>query len=194
MKRRRAIQSILGLPALTALERAAPASPLPQQQSDELPKLTTLAGDAVGETSAKYFSPPQMAALLRLGHLLVPATGGRPGASQAKAAEFLDFLLSQSPPERQKLYKAGLDRLQWEAQRRHGKWFEALSAAEAETVLAPLHEPWTYAAPADPFARFLRAAKNDLIAATLNSREFAEAQTARGGRASGMGTYWLPVD
>ena len=61
-------------------------------------------------------------------------------------------------------------------------------------MLAPLKEPWTYAAPADPFVRFLRAAKEDLIAATLNSREFAEAQTARGGRASGMGTYWLPVD
>ena len=193
MRRRRAIQSILGLPALTALEVTAPAGP-PPQQADDLPKLATLAGDAVGDTTSKYFSPPEMAALARLGDLLVPATGGRPGASQAKAAEFLDFLISQSPPERQKLYKQGLDKLQSEAQRRHGKWFEALTAHDAEALLVPLKEPWTYAAPADPFARFLRAAKEDLIAATMNSREFAEAQSARGGRASGMGTYWLPVD
>ena len=193
MKRRRAIQSILGLPALAALQGSAPASPLPQQ-ADELPKLTTVAGDAVGDTAARYFSPPEMAALLRLGDLLVPATSARPGASQARAAEFLEFLISQSPGERQKLYKLGLDRLQSEAQRRYGKWFEALSAREAEPVLAPLKEPWSYAAPAEPFARFLRAAKEDLIAATVNSREFAEAQAARGGRAPGMGTYWLPVD
>lgn len=193
MRRRRAIQSILGLPALTAFEGAAPARPLPQQ-ADEIPKLTTVAGDAVGDTTAKFFSPPEMAALLRLGDLLVPATGGRPGASQAKAGGFLDFLISQSPADRQKLYRQGLDKLQSEAQRRSGKWFEALSAHEAEPLLAPLKEPWTYAAPADPFARFLRAAKEDLIAATLNSREFSEAQAARGGRAPGMGTYWLPVD
>ena len=84
----------------------------------------------------------------------MPATGGRPGASQARAGEFLDFLISQLPAERQKLYRQGLDRLQSESQRRHGKWFEALSEREAEPLLAPLKEPWTYAAPADPFAVF----------------------------------------
>ncbi len=191
MRRRSAIQSILGLPALAALE--APAAAAPQQQEGQQP-LATLPLDAVADGVPKYFSPPEMAALRRLGDLLVPSMGSRPGATQAKAADFLDFLIAQSPADRQRLYKQGLDRLQSEAQRRHGKWFEALTPQEAEPVLAPLKEPWTYAAPADAFARFLRTAKDDLIAATWNSREFAEAQASRGGRASGMGTYWLPVE
>ena len=61
-------------------------------------------------------------------------------------------------------------------------------------MLAPLHEPWTYSALPDLFARFLREAKEDLLTATLNSREFAEAQTAAGRRASGVGTYWYPIE
>jgi len=134
MKRRRAIQSILGLPGLAALQ--APTFATPQQEPQ--PVLTTVTGDAVGEMTVKYFSPPELAALRRLGDLLVPQMGGRPGASQAKAADFLDFLISQSPRERQNLYKAGLDHLQSESQRRSGKWFEALSAREAEPILAPL--------------------------------------------------------
>jgi hypothetical protein len=53
---------------------------------------------------------------------------------------------------------------------------------------------WTYAAPADPFARFLREAKEDLITATMNSREVIEAQAAAGRRGAGIGTYWYPVE
>ena len=47
---------------------------------------------------------------------------------------------------------------------------------------------------ADAFARFLREAKDDLILATFNSREQADAAVAAGRRAPGMGTYWLPIE
>ena len=36
----------------------------------------------------------------------------------------------------------------------------------------PLRAPWTYDAPADPLARFLAAAKQDVRTATVNSREY----------------------
>src|SRR5678815_3340385 len=118
MKRRQAIQALLGAPAIAAI-------PLPAQAQD-MPKLATANAEAVGDAVARFFSAPQMAALRRLGDLVVPGTPGRPGASDAKAAEFLDFLLSQSPADRQALYRAGLDRLQTEARTRSGAAFEAL--------------------------------------------------------------------
>jgi hypothetical protein len=186
MKRRQAIQALLGAPALAAIPLTAIAQ--------EIPKLATSTADAVGDPSAHYFSNPQMAALRRLGDLAVPAGAGRPGARDAKAAEFLDFLIGQSPADRQSLYRNGLDHLQSEARSRFGTAFESLTPQQADAVLAPLHAAWTYAAPADPFARFLREAKEDLMGATMTSRESSDAQAAAGRRGTGMGTYWYPVE
>src|SRR3954469_17365072 len=139
MKRRLAIQALIGAPALTVL-------PLPAQTSQsEIPKLATATADAVGDALPRYFAAPQFAALRKLGDLLIPAAPGRASAAEAKAAEFLDFLISQSPVERQGLYRNGLDRLQSEASRRHSTAFEALSAQQADAILAPLHAAWTYA-------------------------------------------------
>jgi hypothetical protein len=162
--------------------------------AQQMPKLATSTADAVGDPSTRYFSNPQMAALRRLGDLVVPAGAGRPGARDAKAAEFLDFLIGQSPADRQSLYRNGLDHVQNEARSRFSAAFESLTAQQADEVLAPLHAAWTYTAPANPFARFLREAKEDLIAATMNSREYSDAQVAAGRRATGVGTYWYPVE
>ena len=141
-----------------------------------------------------FFSPDQIAALRKLGDLIVPAGEGRPAASDASVAEFLDFLIGRSPAPRQTLYVDGLNHLQSESQRRYRKAFDQLSAEQSSSILAPLSQPWTYAAPADAFARFLREAKEDLIAATVNSREYAAAQQASGRRAGGMGTYWFRIE
>lgn len=187
MKRRQVIQALLGTPVLTAL-------PAPPQAQSETPKLTTATSDAVAEPVRKFFTPTQFATLRRLGDLLVPPGENRPGAVQAKAAEFLDFLLAQSPHSRQVLYSNGLDRLQLESGKRFNHRFEDLTTEQADALLASLHEPWTYRPPLDSFKDFLSVAKDDLLAATLNSREFAEAQTAAGRRAPGMGTYWYPVE
>jgi hypothetical protein len=183
MRRRRVLQSLAALPALGL-----------RAQQAETPKLATTAADAVADATHRYFSAPQYAALEKLGDLVVPAAAARPSASAAHDAAFLDFLISQSPPDRQALYRSGLDRLQSDARARFGKPFEALTSEQAAALLAPLEQPWTYAAPADAFAGFLRAAKDDFIQATVNSREFAEAQTSAGRRAPGLGSYWYPVE
>ena len=189
MKRREAIRALLSAPAVAAI-------PLPAQQSSsqEMPKLATSNAEAVGDAITHFFSAPQLAAMRRLGDLVIPPAPNRPGARDAKAAEFLDFLLAQSPADRQSLYRSGLDHMQSEARRRFHTGFEELTPEQADAVLAPLHTAWTYAAPADPFARFLREAKEDLITATMNSREVIEAQAAAGRRGAGVGTYWYPVE
>lgn len=191
VKRRHVLQALLGTPAIAAIPLPAPAQA--QTQAQEIPKLTTSTPDAVGDPAPHYFSAPQMAALRRLADLVVPPASDRPGARDAKAPEFLDFLLSQSPPARQSLYRNGLDHLQGEARSRFNLAFEALSADQAGAVLAPLHGAWTYAEPVDPHAHFLREVKEDLLTATVNSREYAAAQQAAGRRGTGIGTYWFPV-
>ena len=60
--------------------------------------------------SLRFFDAAQFAALRRLGQILVPARPNAPGAIEAEAAEFLDFLIGQSPADRQSLYRDGTTR------------------------------------------------------------------------------------
>ena len=191
MKRRRLIQSLAALPAAGALPAAA------AQQSPSSPEpaaLTETGAEAAADPVRRFLSQDQLAALVRLGEFVVPPMAGRPGARDAGAAEFLDFLVGQSSPERQKLYRDGLDSLNSEARRTAGKAFSELTLAEAAPLLAPLRGEWSYHGPAQPVAKFLASAKDDLLEATRNSREWADA--ASRGRRGGQGTgyYWLPLD
>ena len=197
MKRRRFFQTIVAVPAATALlgqqQPAAPAVPRPAAPEDT--KLETAAADQVAESAPDFFNTQQFAALRKLSGLLMPANNGTPGALEAKAPEFLDFLISESPADRQKLYKAGLEALNAQAAARYQKPFADLEAPQADALLAALHQPWTYAPPADPLAHFLVVAKADVRTATVNSREYNTAASAGGGRRmGGTGLYWYPID
>jgi hypothetical protein len=130
--------------------------------------------DDVGEYVPAFFTADQFAALEKLGTILMPPMGGNPGADECHAAAFLDFLLSQSPRERQAVYQVGLDELNAQAKKRFGQPFGQVEAAQAKDLLAPLERPWSYA-PADPVEKFLRVAHGELRSATQNSREWAVA-------------------
>ncbi len=143
----------------------------------------------------KFFTPAQFSTLRRLSEVLMPRNEDTPGAIEAKVPEFLDFLISRSPRDRQDTYRAGLDGLAAQAKKRFNKDFASLDDNSAGTLLAPLKEPWTYDPPTEPVARFLRAAKQDVRTATLNSREYSAAVTSAGGRrGAGLGLYWYPLD
>jgi len=101
MKRRSFFQGAAVLPALPAAAQYAGST----GASNELPKLTETAPDAVGDGVRTLFTPEQLATLRRLAELLVPAVGERPGAVDCSAVEFLDFLLKASPAPRQTLYR-----------------------------------------------------------------------------------------
>ncbi|BDC47881.1 hypothetical protein F183_A01970 [Bryobacterales bacterium F-183] len=141
------------------------------------------AGTAVGP---KFFTATQFATLKKLCAILMPAgANGAPGAVDAQVPEFLDFLLSQSPADRQQMYRAGLDGL------------KGLDDSNAAKMLAPLKQTWTYDPPKDPVAKFLRQAKLDVRQATLNSREWAKSPASGGGgrrAATGAGLYWNTLD
>lgn len=160
----------------------------------EYPNLETAAPEAVGDSALKFFTPAQFANLRALAGILMPALNERPGALEAKAPEFLDFLLSRSPKDRQDVYRNGLEDLAAQARKRFNKDFSALDTASAVTLLEPLKQPWTFEPPTAPAARFLRDAKHDLRQATLNSREYSQALSAGGRRGGGLGLYWYPLD
>ena len=187
--RRRWIQSIAAtIPAAAAVasQQSAKAQAVPSTPAPERPNLEVTGLDSVGEPVLHFFSKNQFAALRRLGDLLFPQHGPMPGAVGAEAPEFLDFYLSQSPAPQQKLYRMGLDHL-------NQKGFANMTADQVKAVLAPLNEPWTYNAPKDDFARFLREAKDDFFRATMNSKQFADAQGSSR-RSSGQNPYWHVLD
>ena len=179
MKRRSILKSLIAAPAIPAAaqSQSSPSTPA----SEQAPKLTVAAPASAAAPVPRFFTREQFKALRELGDALAPASGGRAGATQAGAAEFLDFLVGQSPIDAQELYRNGLDRLAKEGVN--------------EKSLAPLKEPWTYDGPKDPFARFLVQAKSDLLQATFNSREFAaSASRGRRGGAGMMNYYWRISD
>jgi hypothetical protein len=201
MKRRRFIQAMAAAPAIalpivpaTSAQQPAPPGSAPPRPADDAPKLEYNALDSAGEIQPHFFKAAQFAALQKLSNVLMPPMKDVPGALDAQVPQFLDFLISESPAERQQLYRAGLDSLNAQATKRFNKSFAELDAAQAGELLAPLRQPWTYEPPSDPFARFLRTAHQDIRTATMNSQEYNAANAAAGRRASGVGQYWYKIE
>jgi hypothetical protein len=165
------------------------------------PPITSVVPDAVAATEAHFFNGQQLATLGKLSEIMMPALNGYPGAIQAGAPEFIDFLVGVSPVDRQQLYQAGLDRLNSEAKKQFGVPFAEVSAAQADKLLRPLMVSWAVSdhppgdhLPADPFIRFINIAHDDIRTATVNSQPWSAAAIAAGERAPGVGLYWSPID
>src|SRR5438552_3295704 len=134
MKRRRFVQALAGVPAASALAQQQPAAPANTggppaggrgggRFTQDTPKLEITDPDLVGQGVPRFFTAPQFAALRKLSDLLMPALAGNPGALDAGAPEFLDFLIGASPAERQQLYRDGLDMLNARAKKQFSKSF-----------------------------------------------------------------------
>lgn len=218
MKRRKFFRAAAAIPAAPLLAgQAPPANSIPRPTSPapppadattppapynrtpgmsaEMPKLEISVADEVADMQPKFFTAAQIATLRKLSDILMPAGDETPGALAAGAPEFLDFLLSESPADRQHIYRTGLDRLNADAMKRFRRSFASLETEQAVQCLAPLKQPWSFDPPSDPLTRFLHDAKRDVRTATLNSKEYAlAAESAGSRRGAGMGLYWFPID
>ena len=166
MRRRRILQGAVAIPAIAVLRA---------QKPDELPKLEVVPPDSFAEPTVRFFTAAQFGALRKMADLILPAINGTPGALEARAPEFLDFLISQSPADRQSLYRKGLDAL--------------AAKGVSEASLAPLRQPWKHGQD-----DFLHSAKADILTATVNSREWIAVVSQRNRNASGTSIFWHPVD
>lgn len=215
LRRRKFVQNLLIAPAAPIALAGQQTAPTPQQQpppqaatpARQMPRqpqqialLKTTEVDLTSDANPHYFSSSQFQTLTKLGSVLVPPLKGNPGALEAKAPAFLDFLISVSPAERQKCYCEGLDHLEKEAQAKFQKPFGELSAEQAGQIIRPLMtaRPWPHDLPEDANKSFLAQVHEDLRTATTNSREWAEAAQKSGHRftrgARTQGFYWEPID
>ena len=157
--------------------------------------ITSSVPDLVANTQAHFFSDVQFATLHKLSAILLPPLSGYPGAVQAGAPEFIDFLIGVSPADRQKLYRSGLDRLNAEAKKKFGIPFEEVSAAQANTLLRPWLRTWMPDhPPRGRYEQFINVAHDDIRTATMNSQAWSVAATSSGEREPGIGLYWSPID
>jgi len=214
MKRRKFVQNLLAAPAVAPLaaqtqnqqqrpstQPNTPARQVPQQPH-EIAQLAVTEVDLVAPTQPRFFTPDQFSALQKLAAVLVPPLKGKPGAMDAQAPEFLDFLISVSPEERQSLYRNGLECLNRAAQDQFHTNFHGLEAKQIDTIIRPLlvARYWPQDMPDDPMKHFMAQVHDDLRTATANSREWAENGPASptGGRVRrfnrGRGMYWRPID
>lgn len=219
MKRRNFVRSLLVAPAgsaaLVAQQTSTQAAGKPEttgqkpspplktpgrqtpRQPTDVPKLPLVQSDLTSEGDQHFFNPAQFAALKKLAAVFMPPLKGKPGAVDAQAPEFLDFLISVSPSDRQELYRSGLDGLNSQASDKFHKPFADLEAPEVDAVLKPLMvaRPWPEDFPEDPLKNFVARVHEDLRTATTNSREWAHSGNplfARFSRSSGF--YWRPID
>jgi hypothetical protein len=161
----------------------------------ETPTVPVITADQSSDPQAAAFDTEEMRAFKRLADLLVPPYNGMPGANQAEAPEFLVFLIGNSPGEKWDLYRNGLGLLNRYSQERFHVDFAETTQQQADQILAPLREPWSYhAALNKDFRAFLLAAKRDLLRATVNSRIYIEtvSQFRRPRNASAY--YWFAID
>src|SRR5437588_2469277 len=136
MKRRRFISAFAAAPVVPALL----VQEMPAQQSSagrggvaaSVPRIAVIDADEAADTVARFFSPTQLAALKKLAGILVPPVKGNIGALECDSVEFVDFLISSSPADRQLLYKNGLDYLNASARKQFGKSFAELETAQAD--------------------------------------------------------------
>jgi hypothetical protein len=158
-------------------------------------EMGTLVPDAVAQTEAHFFNEEQTKTLRRLCALLMPPMKGRPGALDAGAPEFLDFLIGVSPRDRKQMWLSGLDRLNVEAINRFGGPFAATTDVQADALIRLWLRAWiTDHPPTEPFARFINLAHSDIRTATINSQAWSEAVRSEGRGAAGVDLYWYPVD
>ena len=162
-----------------------PATPLPE----------TVVADEIGLTELRFFSPAQMSTLRHLAAILLPPLGGKPGALEAAAPEFLDFLIGVSSANRKQVYQSGLDWLESEAQARHKQAFSTLTEPDAGSLIQPWLRTWmTDHPPSEPHADFINIVHADIRTATINSRLWNDAPTRGAQDKTPVELFWQPIE
>lgn len=205
MKRRDFLHSVVTVPAGAVLlegtagaQSPPPAAPAGTPQpagpaASQGGMLAMVAPDQLATITPRWLTASQFATLRRLSDLLMPATPPNPGAVDVQAAEYLDNYLAVSASDRQRLYREGLDALAKQSQSRFRKPFAELSAADADAIVKPLFKVRGPTMSVVDLGPFINRVHQDVRTVTINSPQWAAAQTAAGNPVVRQ-LYWRNVD
>ena len=124
MKRRNALQLVV----------IGSATPLAAQEHQHAAAATADAAPA----KLRFFTPEQNVLVDALSEMIIPADAHSPGAHEAKVSVFIDDLLADAPAETQRAWKSGLEAVDAEATKLHGKPFLACGAAQRLGLLTSM--------------------------------------------------------
>jgi glucoside 3-dehydrogenase (cytochrome c) hitch-hiker subunit len=117
----------------------------------------------------KVLSPSQYTTLEALVEAIIPADERSPGAKEARVADYIDLLLSESPDDSlRETWLAGLAALDGEAGARFGAPFARLDAAQVEALLTDVSRNEA-AAQKTPLEAFFTTTKQATIHAYYTS-------------------------
>lgn len=104
--------------------------------------LTRVEANALGQVKTPlFFTRDEFALVDELTELIIPSDDHSPGARAARAADYIDFRLSESNEEQPKnVWRAGLKLIEQLSQEMHGKSFLASSLEQRITLLKRISE------------------------------------------------------
>ncbi len=111
--------------------------------------------------SLRALSTAQFATLETLVEAIIPADDRSPGAKEARVADYLDLLLSESEDDAKRQWLDGLAALDGLATERFSAAFARLDAAKVETLLGELAR--NERDPKTPLEIFFKATKNATV-------------------------------
>lgn len=163
-------------------------------EAKQLP-IGPLVADSLARPDARYLSDRQFATLRHLCEIFQPSSKGYPGALEAGTPEFLDFLISASPADRQHSFQSGLDRLDSEAQQHFSTAFASTSPQQADQLIRPWLRTWmSDHPPAEPYENFINLIHHDIRTATENSQAWSDAAHRAGKQTPNVDLYWYATD
>jgi hypothetical protein len=108
-----------------------------------------------------FLTAAQYASLDALTETIIPADDHAPGAREARVADYIDLLLSESDDQTQRTWTAGLALLDVESRRRFKVPYAQLTTAQATELLTPIAR--NEAEPKAPLEQFFKTTKEATI-------------------------------
>jgi hypothetical protein len=147
--------------ALKALGTTAGAAAFVPWLSEEGLLAFTKVQAANAPPALRVLSPAQYATLQAFVETIIPADERSPGAREARVADYIDLLLSESDESLKLQWLGGLAELEEEARTRFGRPYAKLTASEVETLVTDISR--NERAPGTPLETFFVMAKTATI-------------------------------
>ena len=109
----------------------------------------------------KFFTPAQHRTVDVLSELIIPADDRSPGAKAAQVADYIDFVLSESPADAKTAWTEGLAALDDASTTQFGKPFADATTEQQTTLLTDVAK--NEFNPTTPLEKFFREAKGRTI-------------------------------